>query len=453
MVVMLAWAGVVVGSAQAQELKLPPEQPVRAKVSATKQPAPKKNAPQPSAPVPAAMPQQLSIVAVVNDDVISSLDLQARMALILGTTGRPDTPETRERMQKQVLQSLVDEQLKLQEAKRYNIIIGREDIEGAIARIETAQRKPAGSMEGFIKTRGLSVDSFHNQVKSEVAWTKLLARKARGEVKLTDDEIYRAQQRMARGKKMKELQIASIILPMMKGMDELEVIGIARDIRSQLQNGADAKTLIAQYRARLPLEFGPMTWVPRDAINPDIAQALENVSIGQISEPVKTPSGYQIIRLLDERTVSSAPQTNAEVALKQIVLKLGEGSADAEIKAMMTIGRSIAKAPGTCMEQGVAGMSDVAGLDMEVNYIRTTLTNMSPDVRHMVEPLSVTQITEPFAAPNGIHLLMLCERIDMPVPLPDKEEVRQVLFEEKMDLEAEKYLRTIRREAFVDLRV
>ena len=399
------------------------------------------------------VPDNLSIVAVVNDEVISSLDLDERMDLVIGTTGRPDTPQIRQQLRKQVIQLLVDETLKLQEAKRYNIDVSNDDINGAIGRIEASQRKEPGSMEGLVLAKGLSLDSFRRQIESEVAWTKLLSRKAKSEVRLDDEEIYRAQQRMVAGKKIKELQIASIILPMVKGMSDEDVIGIARDIRSQLQNGADPKTLINQYSARLPLDFGPMTWVPRDQINPDIAQVLENVPVGQISEPVKTPSGYQIIRLLDERTRTERPESNAEVALKQIILKLTEGAPDAEISAMMNIAKSVAKYPGTCVEEGLAGMQNIEGLDIDVNYIRTTFTNMAPDVRNMVEPLRVTQITEPFAAPNGIHLLMLCERIDLPTPLPDREEVRQVLFQEKLELEAEKYLRSIRREAFVDVRV
>lgn len=400
-----------------------------------------------------AVPENIGIIAVVNDEVISSLDLKDRIDLIIGTTGRPDTPQVRRALRKQVTQLLVDEALKLQEAARYSITISDDDISGAVSRIEAASGKPKGALEGFIESKGLSIDSFHRQIKSEVAWSKLLARKVRSEVKLDDEEIYRAQQRMAAGKKIKELQIASIIVPMMKGLSEEDVIGIARDIRSQLKNGADAGVLIKAYADRMPLDFGPMTWVARDQINPDIAQALENVKVGDISEPVRTPSGYQILRLLDERTRTSRPEANAEVALKQIILKLNEGSSESEIGAMMQIARSVAKYPGTCMEEGLAGMQDIEGLDIGVNYIRTTFTNMASDVRTMVEPLHVTEITEPFAAPDGIHMLMLCERIDLPTPLPDREEVRQVVFEEKLQLEAEKFLRTLRREAFVDVRV
>jgi peptidyl-prolyl cis-trans isomerase SurA len=399
-----------------------------------------------------AKAQDLGIVAVVNDDVISSLDLQARSELLLKTSGRPDTPEIRQRLRKQVIQLLIDEALKLQEAKRFNIVISQEDIDDAITRIEKSQGKAPGSIKTFIQDNDLSMESFYRQIRGEVAWTKLISRKIRSGITITDEEIYRAQQRMAQGKKVSEVQIAAIILPFTETLEQDETLGLARDIRSQLLGGAEGPELIKKYADRIPLAFGPMTWVARSELHPDIGRVIENLKVGEIAEPVRAPDGYQLIRLLDERTSSTVPENNAEVAVKQIVLKLSEQSMNDEIEAMMNIARDIAKYPGTCTEQGIAGMQDFAGLNIEVNYIRTTLAAMATDVRLLVEPLRVTQITEPFAAPDGIHLLMLCEKITIPTPLPDRDQVREALFREKMELEVEKYLRTVRREAFIDVR-
>lgn len=403
-------------------------------------------------PLHATAQDAFEIVAVVNDDVISSMDIEDRITLVLGTTGQPNVPEIRKQFHKRILQQLIDETLKLQAAERYSILVAQDDIDGAIARIEQSQNKPKGSLESSVRGKNLPIDSFYKQIKGEVAWSKILSRKVRQDVVLSDDEVFRTQQRLARGKKMTELQIASIILPKTQGLSDEQTLGIARDIRSQLINGADAPSLIQQYYDRIPLEFGPLTWVQREMLNPDISQAIRGAKVGSIAEPIKTPAGYQIIRVLDQRTTNVNPGSNAEVAVKQIVLKLSDSSQKDEVDAMMGIARSVAKYPGSCTETGLGGMKDVQDLDIEVNFIRTTLRNMAPDVRTMLEPMGVTQITEPFATPDGIHLLMLCERIDMPAPLPKAEEVKQVLFQEKMELEAEKYLRTLRREAFIDIR-
>lgn len=395
----------------------------------------------------------LGIAAIVNDEVISTVDLENRIDLIIKTTGRPDSPDIRKGLRGKVLQLLIDETLKLQDAKRFSIQVGRSDVEDAVARIEQQQRKPQGSLESYLQEQGVSLTSFHHQVKSDVAWNRLIARKIKRDISVSDDEVYRAQKRLATGNKIKEVQIASIILPFSDAMSQNDTLGLARDIRSQLIAGKDGPTLVKEYADRIPLQFGPLTWVARSELNPDIATALESLKQGEIAEPVRSPGGYQLIRLLDERTTSTVPKANAEVALKQIIMKLSEESMKEQIDAMMDIARNIAKYPGTCVEKGVAGMQDIEGLDIEVNFTRTTLANMSSDIRHLVEPLKVTQITEPFAAPDGIHLLMLCEKMAAPLELPDKDTVKEALYREKLELEIEKYLRTLRREAFIDIRV
>lgn len=400
-----------------------------------------------------AAAESLKIAAVVNDTVISTLDVEERSRLILGLSNRGDDPRAQAVAKKQAMQGLIDEALRLQEAKRYNILINDAEITEAQGRIERAQGKSRGSLEHFIVQQGLPRESFRRQLEGEVAWNKLVARVVRRGVKVSDDEVLRAQQRLATGKKVEELQIASIVFPVKDAADVERVNGIARDVRSQLLSGAEAETLLTEYQQRTPLEFGPLSWVQREMVHADIGNALQQLEVGGITPPIMTPAGIQLVRLMDKRSFSTAPQSNAEVALKQIVLKLNDNATDYEIKVMMDVARQLRTNPGSCMQQGIGGVESVDDLEISVNYVRTTLANTSDDVRPLVEGLRVTQVTEPFAAPDGIHMLMLCERIDMPAPLPDREEVKQLVFQEKLALEAEKYLRRLRRDALIDVRI
>ncbi|MAR56034.1 MAG: hypothetical protein CMM93_02525, partial [Rickettsiales bacterium] len=230
------------------------------------------------------------------------------------------------------------------------------------------------------------------------------------------------------------------------------VLGYARELRSQMLAGTPASQLLDQFEGKVRLEYGPLSWVETDLMSPELREAITGLEKGDIAQPVLTDVGYQVVRLMDKRYVSTLPEENAEVALKEIVLNLSEQSMTLEIEAMMDIARNIAKYPGTCQEEGLAGMNNLAGLNIDVDYKRVELARLQPDLRQMIEPLSVTQITEPFAAPDGIHLLMLCEKMAMPLPKPDRDKVRAALYQEKLQLEAEKYLRRLRREAFIDVR-
>lgn len=402
---------------------------------------------------PAAFAREMGIAAIVNDEVISSYDLEERMRLVFATTGQRITQEQLPQARNQILQGMIEDALKQQEADRYSIMVSPEEVDAAMSVLEKQQGKPEGSLRQFINSAGLSYASFAEQMRSQVAWRKLLARRVQRDISVSDEEVTRTQQRLARGKAIPEMRIASVLLPPQSGFTDADLMGIGADIRSQLAQGKEASELLAAYDQRLKMEFAPVRWMPESRLAPDLLEALSQLKPGEITPPLATPLGVQITRLLERRTLRSIPEKNAEVAMKQIILKLDNGSADAEINSKMQIAREIARYPGSCTESGIAGLQSFDGLDIEVNYYRTTTASMAPEIRAMIESLPVTGITQPFASDDGIHLLMLCERISVPAPLPDKDKVRAMLMDEKLLLEAEKYLRKLKREAFLDVRL
>src|SRR5262245_5254628 len=105
--------------------------------------------------LPAPAQEVLRIVAVVNDDVISALDLANRTKLALAASGLPDTPETRRQAQNQVLRALIDERLQAQETARLNVAISESDVREAFTRIETNNRMRPGALEETLRAAGV----------------------------------------------------------------------------------------------------------------------------------------------------------------------------------------------------------------------------------------------------------------------------------------------------------
>ena len=144
---------------------------------------------------------------------------------------------------------------------------------------------------------------------------------------------------------------------------------------------------------------------------------------------------------------------DAEALFKEIVMRLRYDADLKEVDVLMGIARQVAKHPGTCAQKNVAGIDAFEDMDFKVNYTRTKFSLMSPEILPLVQNLSVEQISEPFAAPDGIHLLMLCEKIVLPTGQIDLKKTKEQLLEEKYQLEAMRSLRNLRREAFVEVRL
>lgn len=395
---------------------------------------------------------QIGIVAIVNEDIITTTDLNDRIALTMAMAAMPNDPKLIEQLRGQTLRSLVDERLQAQEAERLSILVERKEIEQAVRTIEKGRDRPAGSLEAALETGGLSVDSFREQIRSQIRWQKIVQRKIRREVSVGDDEMRMAQQKMVQGRSELEVKISVINVPVHDPEEEKAVQDAAEVFATRLREGASVEAIEVQLKNDPSASVVNGKWVQPTQLDKTLAARLVRMQPGQIIPPTRTFDGYQIVRFEDKRTVSIKP-SNAEIAMKEILLTLGAKASKDEVDLLLQIAKDIRLRPGTCRDEGIAGMVDFDGLDIEIDYVRTELERMNGTIRDMVAPLKIGEVAEPFATPEGIRLLMLCEKIEKPLPLPDEEWVREQLAQEKLSLAAAKFMRNLRRASFVDVRI
>lgn len=398
-----------------------------------------------------AYAEPIGIAAIVNDDVVTTLDVKERRALVIVSSGIQESPQVLKRLTPQIVQNLVSERLQMQEAKRLSIVVVKKEIDTAISAIEEQRDRPKGSLAKFLKEKGVAQRQLRQQIEAQLAWGKVVTRKLRRNVTVTEEEVLRAQQAQATlGEE--QLRIAAISLPITKPKDEPQVSALAKELQKQLDAGADFNAIASQISSNPNVQLNPSVWVPERALEPSIVQALRSLKPGEKTPPLRSLNSYQIIQLLDRQTVKPVA-AGTEVALKEILLPVAKEKVDVrEIDAMLEIAREVRKNPGTCNESVVAGIQGVDPGTIKVNYVRTRLGDMAPALRIIVERLGVTEVSEPFATKEAVRMLMLCEKIELPTELPDRDKIRQQLFGQKLELEAEKHLRNLRRDAFVDIK-
>ncbi len=140
-----------------------------------------------AASVPAQETQR--IAAVVNDAAVSYFDVFQRVKLVVVTSGLDGTQEVMQRITPQVMRALIDEQLRLQEGERQNITIDEEDIDRAIIAIEQSNQMPLGSFVPFLEQRQISVETLKSRLRSELVWSKLINRRLRRSVSISEEDI------------------------------------------------------------------------------------------------------------------------------------------------------------------------------------------------------------------------------------------------------------------------
>lgn len=403
-------------------------------------------------PVFAAEQDAHRIAAVVNDEVVTLMDVKERLQLIIGTTGLKSTEETRKQLLPRIVRALIEERLQMQEAAAYNITVSDKEIDAAMANLERQRGKAPGSLVQFLEDNDVPVQAFEEQLRVQIAWSKLMAKRIRPRVKVSEADVTRElQRRQLQKNAVDEIQLSSILLPVDVPENEPATKMLAEKLRGELSSGASFEAVASQLGEQV--QNTSAIWVNASDLDPAVADQLKNIEKGSISPVMRTAAGYQIVRLLNRRTSAAAPAVDAEVLLKQILMKLKDDAANQEVDTLIEIAREVAKHPGSCSDKTVAGVENMSDLSFDVSQIRTKISAMSPELVPFVAPLKVGQVSQPFASKEGIRLLMLCERTDQPVSAADREKIRSELVSERLSLETIKYIRNLKREAFVEIRL
>lgn len=390
----------------------------------------------------------VGIAAIVGEDAITTTDLAERRDLLMATANIPATEENQRKIAPRVIQSLVDEALQLQEAKRQSITVTDEEITKSINDMNSRSAN-GGSVRDFIKQHGLSERSLENQVRAQLAWGKVVQRKLRRNVTVSQDEVARAQKSAAASPGEEELRIAALDIDIKTPAREAAMKAIAEDALLQLKSGADMASVAARYIKQPEVHYNMPIWVPVRSMPPALQQVMRTLKPGEYAPPQRSASSIQIIQMLERKT-SPKLADSTEYALKQIAISVPKKRDQATLAKIREITDMLRSNPGECMSDKIPFVT----LPTDVKFIRTRLGALSPEQRALVTHLEVGQVSDPFISATAIRLVILCEKVESAGDggLPEAEKIRQELFADKMELEAQKHLRNLRRDAYIDIK-
>ena len=129
------------------------------------------------------------IDAIVNDEVISGYDVEQRVDLVIFTSNLENTAEVRRRLRRQILRGLIDENLQLQAAKRYSIVVNKSDMKQAYRMIETQNKLRAGGLASHLAALGVPMLTLDAQLRSSISWTKLVRRRLGQNVQISEEVV------------------------------------------------------------------------------------------------------------------------------------------------------------------------------------------------------------------------------------------------------------------------
>lgn len=396
-----------------------------------------------------AFAEKAGIIAVVNDEAISTSDLDARMRIVIASSNMGDSQEIRQRLAPQVLRSLVDEKLELQEARRLNIKIPEQEVGEALSRIEEQNHLPKGGLNDFLKARGIDPAALTEQTTAGIAWAKVVRQRSFEVSPVSDEEVDGAVARYQESAAQPQLRLAEIFLAVDNPVQEEEIRRSADKLFEQLHEGAAFSALARQFsKSPTAAVGGDMGWVLPSELPAEIGRTVRDMKPGQLAPPLRVGGGYYILYLIDRRAPGGGQAT--ELSLAQIMFPLSPGAPEKERQNRIAEATRIQKEAKSCGEFLKIGREVAPQTSGDLGRVR--LDDLPAELRQVVAPLSPAEISPPVPLRGGIGLLMVCARHSEEGGAPNREQVMDTLARERMDSFAQRYLRDLRRTAFVDIR-
>lgn len=264
---------------------------------------------------PAAAQDSLRIVALVNDDIITAIDLGVRTQMIIATSGLQDTPEMRQRLKPQVLRVLIDDRLRQQAADKDGISVSQDRIDERMTQMAQNNNLTLDQFRDALLGTGIDPTWLEDQVRTEIAWGMLVNRKYRPTIVITEADVDNAERRLRESLGQTEYRVAEIFLSIDDPNDTEAVRESAQRLIDQLKEGVDFAEIARQFsQASTAANGGVIGWVRSGDLSPELATAVQSIEPGTIAGPVRSEGGFHIVRLIDRRDVTAdSGQTREEI--------------------------------------------------------------------------------------------------------------------------------------------
>tara|TARA_R110000822_G_scaffold226254_14_gene359036 strand:+ start:19695 stop:20990 length:1296 start_codon:yes stop_codon:yes gene_type:complete len=398
------------------------------------------------------------IVAIVHDDVVMASELENRTNDIyarLQESGTEAPP--REVLVPQVLDRLILERLQLIKGARVNLRISDADLNQALEDAAQRQGTTVDRLTERAHQRGVTLASLRHQMRNEMIIAKVQEGSINRRISITEQDIDNFLiSEEGRSWSSPDVNLGHILLSLSSGAPRDEVAEVEqkiRDLYNQLQDGADFKNLaVANSMGQNALSGGDLGWRKTEQLPSLFIAAIENLSPGQISEPIRSDAGYHLLKLYDQR--GSVKRLVVQHKVRHILLTPNEIRNDEETLKEINDLRAELINGGDFVALSKEHSEDIATSLSGGELGWSVPGQFVPLFEKTMSEVEINQVSEPFSSQFGWHILQVTERREQDFSEDIKRsQAHNILKRRKFDEELEIWLKEIRDEAFVDIKL
>lgn len=408
-----------------------------------------------TAAVPTPPSQEATrIVAVVNGEVITNIDVDNRTRLFALSTGLPMSPDVLDRLKSQITRQLIDERLRMQEVQKRKIVVPDKDIAQGIRDIEQHNGLPPGALRQKLAADGVSQRTLIDQIRTQLGWSQVLRQQLGDQAQVTDAQVAEQQKLEAQLVGKPEYRVGEIFIPVEDPANRADAERFAETVIAELRKGAAFPVVAAQFsQTQSALQGGELGWVQPNELDPEVAQLVQQMPIGAISNPVPVPGGFSIVTLQGKREVGHDMATilNMRETFLPFSTTLNPQEPTDQQKQTLEKARAISASVHSCPQMEQVAKANNSPRPADPGDIRLDTIN-PPAFRQLLATLPFDHASQPLVAADGIAVVIVCSRDEKNLATMTDPEMRSRMLSERVELASRQLQRDLRRQAVIDIR-
>ncbi len=400
-------------------------------------------------------PQDTSrIVAVVNGEVISNADVDSRARLFALSTGLPMSPDVLDRLKPQITRQLVDERLRFQDVQRHKIVVPDKDIVQAIRDIEQRNGMQPGALRQKLSADGVSQRTLIDQIRTQLGWSQVLRQQLGDQAQVTDAQVAEQQKLEQQLVGKPEFRVGEIFIPVDDPANRTDAQRFAETVIAELRKGAAFPVVAAQFsQTQTALQGGELGWVQPNELDPQVAELVQQMPVGAISNPVPVPGGFSIVTLQGKREVGR--DVGTVLTMRQVFLPftttLNPQEPTEQQRQTLEKSRNISATVHSCAQMEQVAKANNSPRPVDTGDVRLEGVN-PPAFRQLLATLPFDHASQPLVAADGIAVVIVCSREEKNLATMTAAEERQKILSERVELVSRQLQRDLRRQATIDIR-
>jgi peptidyl-prolyl cis-trans isomerase SurA len=397
------------------------------------------------------------IIAIVGEDAVMLSELRIetlKLAKRMQQQGQAPTNEAA--IQQRAFDALILNKLQLAEAARLGITADEETVTRAVNAIAKNNNLSALEFRRALEAEGMDFNTFRQSLRDEIAVRQLRNREVLQKIDVTKSEVdsYLEKSGGVEGRTAVRLLYILVTVPDDASAEQKESLRLkAEQTASQIREGADFRALARQVSTGQGAENGgDLGWLPMDGIPPLFKPYVTTMEVGELRGPIAAGKGYHIIQLEDVRT--NAAKIVQQTKARHILIRTDEVTSDTDARSRLvklrdriidgddfdTLARSNSDDKASAIKGGDLGWS--------------TPGNLVPQFEEQMDGLAIGEVSQPFETQFGWHIVQVLGRRDFDATDQiRRDQARQAVRDEKAEEALEIYLRKLRDEAYIELRL